>query len=415
MLVDGTIHSPSEPHAEAMFVQDGVIAWIGSPETAGRLADSQHIRQELDRALVTPAFVGRMERALDEVTAEEVTAALDGVAGLGWGVLRLVLSLPVTELLEKPHQTRSHLIEALEAAVWHPLVVYPAVRLTGFDAGQHGGAGGPGTLVSEAMRMLSGVDDTAGSPVSMELDLAELGGTTRQERTDRLAGVSAAVARGSRQLLLDVTQVPPQDVTATVTAVRRQLRERSATPRPDLPTVLVGFDSAVPEDWEALIGSATHVMLLAPGNLGCALSVGIPTSVAPPETASPWRLVAAHAHHPEKAVSVRAAFNAQTRGAHRSLPGTGPGGAGLVGAGLGGQLDHGAPATFAVWEVESLAVQAPDSRTAAWSTDIRARTPLLPYIEQDHESGRLPQLRATVVGGVEVHGTADAPGSRRAQ
>lgn len=406
MLVDGTIHSPSEPHAEAMFVQDGVISWIGSPETAGRLADSQHIRQELDRALVTPAFVGRLDRRLADVAAAEVVAALDGVARLGWGVIRMVLSLPVTELLENPDETRTHLIEALEAASEHPLIVCPAVRLTGFDTAQHCGTGGQDTLVSEAMRVLIGVDDAAGSPVSVEVDLAELGGRTSQEQIDRLAGVSAAVARGSRQLLLDVAQVPAQDVTATVTAVRRQLRERSATPRPDLPTVLVGFDSALPEDWEALIGSATHVMLLGPGNLGCALSVGIPTSVAPPETESPWQLVAAHAHHPEKAVSVRAAFNAQTRGAHRSLPGTGPDGAGLVGAGLGGQLDHGSAATYAVWEVESLAVQAPDSRTAAWSTDIRARTPLLPYIEQDHESGRLPQLRATVVAGVEVHGTA---------
>lgn len=70
------------------------------------------------------------------------------------------------------------------------------------------------------------------------------------------------------------------------------------------------------------------------------------------------------------------------------------------------QLDPGARASYAIWEVDSLAVQTPDSRTAAWSTDVRARTPLLPYLDGQ----TLPRLISTVIDGVEV-----APSDPRAE
>ena len=101
------------------------------------------------------------------------------------------------------------------------------------------------------------------------------------------------------------------------------------------------------------------------------VAAGVPLafgSDAPVIPLGPWEAVRAAAFHhvPEHRISVRAAFAAHTRGGWRA--------AGLT----GGVLAVGMPASFAIWDVEELVVQAPDSRVAAWSTDPRSGTPGLP-------------------------------------
>ncbi|WP_139827536.1 hypothetical protein [Nesterenkonia sp. PF2B19] len=424
LLVDGTIHSTAEPYAEAMLVQDGLISWIGAPESAEHVIRGDHERQELDRGLVAPAFVGRVDSDLRALNASAVATLLDEAAAHGQGALRLVLDV-TTASLEGDPGTRTRLVEVLKAAYWHPVVAFPVVRLTGLAADvptSDGGAGqeglpGPAQKIQRLIALVEHCDDAAGAPVGIELSLGEISGgvlpagsavspETHEHIVDHLVEVSAPLAEASRQMLLDVAGHAPDAVAAVVVDTRRRLQERRTTPRPDRPTVLVDFDSARRADWEALVGTAHHVLMRAPGHLGLALSAGIPTSVAPGADVDPWAMVATHVHRSEAAVSVRAAFNAQTRAAHRSLPA--PDGLGPGTAGLAAQLAPGAVATYTVWEVESLAVQTPDARTAAWSTDARARTPLLPFLGTAAEPAALPRLRATVVSGVEVHGTADA-------
>ena len=68
----------------------------------------------------------------------------------------------------------------------------------------------------------------------------------------------------------------------------------------------------------------------------------------------------------------------------------------------------GAPASYAVWDVDAdLVVQAPDGRVAAWSTDPRAGVPGLPDMRA---SAPVPTCRQTTVRGRVVH-DADTPGS----
>ena len=67
-----------------------------------------------------------------------------------------------------------------------------------------------------------------------------------------------------------------------------------------------------------------------------------------------------------------------------------------------GQLVPGAPASFAVWEVEELMVQVADSRVQSWSTDPRARTPLLPALD----TGKDPVCLQTVREGRELFAAA---------
>ncbi|PRY18122.1 hypothetical protein CLV37_101366 [Kineococcus rhizosphaerae] len=121
---------------------------------------------------------------------------------------------------------------------------------------------------------------------------------------------------------------------------------------------------------------------------GVPLAFGSDTPVTP---FAPWAAVRAAAFpaEEERAVSVRAAFLAHTRGGHR-----------LAGRGHPGVLRPGAPATYAVWDVADLVVQAPDRRLSGWSTDARSGTPGLPDLEPGAPE---PVCRRTVVDGQVVH------------
>jgi predicted amidohydrolase YtcJ len=120
---------------------------------------------------------------------------------------------------------------------------------------------------------------------------------------------------------------------------------------------------------------------------GVALALG---SDAPVTPLDPWGTLRAAVGHRTRGsgLSARAAFAAHTRGGWRA--------AGVDGA---GELVPGAPATFAVWEVDGeLVVQAPDERVAGWSTDPRSGIAGLPDL-----TGPDPRCRATIVAGMIVH------------
>ncbi|MFJ3959117.1 amidohydrolase [Arthrobacter sp. NPDC090010] len=120
---------------------------------------------------------------------------------------------------------------------------------------------------------------------------------------------------------------------------------------------------------------------------------GIPLafgSDAPVTPFRPWESIRACLEHhaPEQRISARAAFIGHTRAGWRAVRDTNP---------LNGQLVPGAPANYAVWEVEELMVQVADERVASWSTDPRARTPMLPALD-----GTQPRCLQTVADGQEL-------------
>ena len=121
---------------------------------------------------------------------------------------------------------------------------------------------------------------------------------------------------------------------------------------------------------------------------GMTVALGSDTPVTP---FAPWEAVrACIAHHDERQrISARSAFLAHTRGGWRA-------------AGLDdrGYLDLGLPATFAIWKVGDLVVQAPDDRIQTWSTDPRSGTPGLPDLSPGAPA---PECLRTVVRGRTVH------------
>ncbi|MFG1813964.1 amidohydrolase [Kribbella sp. NPDC049174] len=105
-----------------------------------------------------------------------------------------------------------------------------------------------------------------------------------------------------------------------------------------------------------------------------------------------WEAVRAAAFHHEQGqrITVRAAFQAHTRGGWRA--------AGIDDAGV---LAPGTAATYAIWESDAeLVVQTPDSRVAAWSTDPRAGVPVLPDLS---DNAPVPTCQRTAVGGRIVY------------
>ena len=119
---------------------------------------------------------------------------------------------------------------------------------------------------------------------------------------------------------------------------------------------------------------------------GVPLALGSDSPVTPFD---PWGAVAAAVHHhqPQHRISARAAFRAHTRGGWRAARDVSS----------AGEIRLGAPASLAIWRVGELAVQAPDGRVAAWSTDPRSGTPLLPALGPDHA---VPVCLRTIRDGV---------------
>ncbi len=124
---------------------------------------------------------------------------------------------------------------------------------------------------------------------------------------------------------------------------------------------------------------------------GSFYAAGVPIcfgSDSPVTALRPWASVRAclQHHNPAEQISARAAFLGHTRAGWRAARYRNP---------MAGQLVPGAPASFAVWEVEELMVQVADGRVQSWSTDPRARTPLLPALD----TGTDPQCLRTVRDG----------------
>ncbi|GAB3167341.1 amidohydrolase [Myceligenerans halotolerans] len=94
----GVVHSAADPFAEAILVDDGVVAWLGANDTADGLAARADRVVELDGALVTPGFVdshvhiletGLAMDAIDLSASAGVRSLADALEALAAGARRL--------------------------------------------------------------------------------------------------------------------------------------------------------------------------------------------------------------------------------------------------------------------------------------------------------------------------------------
>ncbi|MCB4207516.1 amidohydrolase [Arthrobacter sp. UM1] len=198
-----------------------------------------------------------------------------------------------------------------------------------------------------------------------------------------IVGQRAFAARGHR---LEHAEMTDDDALARMLAL---FLTSSAQP---------GFDAAwgrPGELYDQRLGDRRLTMnrFASMSRLGVPMAFGSDAPVLAPD---PWGQVKAAMDHsnPAESVTARAAFNAHTRGAWRALNRHASGGP-RHGE---GQLVPGAPASFAVWEIEQLAIQAPNPTASAWSTDPRSRVPMLPALDTDS----MPRALRTVSDGVTI-------------
>jgi predicted amidohydrolase YtcJ len=100
---NGVVHSAADPFAEALLVDDGVVSWLGSEDTAAGLAARADRVIDLDGALVTPGFVDAHAHVLETGLALEsvdlspeagVTSLVDALHALHAASARLAADDP---------------------------------------------------------------------------------------------------------------------------------------------------------------------------------------------------------------------------------------------------------------------------------------------------------------------------------
>lgn len=327
VFLDGSVYSPVDPFATALVMNEGAVEWVGQDAGARSILDESMQSIELGGALVVPTF-SLAAAAVSSV--EDAKELLSVCRSQGYGEVNLFskhnfLSEDATgsELKINTYLSAEALLNPSELPTNIKGVYFTEDSLKHLSLL---------TVAVEHQLIVSGAFTTSSS-VKVFLDkVSSLEPLDRLRIAPRLDGIFSL-----EDDLIDVA---------------RSLH------------VTLGFSS----DYASAGDSLSRAL-----SSGAAVTLG--SDPLAKTAAFGWDLVSDAVNAPEhQAISARAAFQALTRGVQRANGVSSP---------LGGQLVPGAPANFALWNVTELMVQTPDSRISAWSTDPRARTPLLPALSPD--------------------------------
>lgn len=370
LLHHGIVHSPTDPYATALIVEAGTVAWLGGDDTAAAFLRDGMAEQDLDGAVLTPLFV------------DPLASSAAGAPARGIGLVTVLRDWDGDRTLREGGDGTG----------------LPAAS----DAPDHEATGAPEAVAVVEYRPLRQSDaEQADRPSAGVWIAADALGSEELEQA-----VVAAVEAGEQVYLVPSDLADPAAVQAAQTASLAALRAaEKACGIPAIgrtrPRLAVGAPlTGEEEHFLAGLSASVTALVDAEGHtaapVGGLLAGAVPVCLSLAADANPWAAVRAALHHPdtEQGVSARAAFTAATRTGLRALSDT-P----AARVDLPARLAVSAPATFGVWEADAVTVQAPDGRVAAWSTDTRAGTPLLPCLDAGED---LPRLRAAWIDGREV-------------
>lgn len=369
LLHHGIVHSPSDPYATALILEAGTITWLGGDDTAASFLRDGMSEQDLDGAVVVPLFV------------DPLSSGAAGAAARGVGLATVLRGWEGDRTLRGGAQPADAPDTAPAAAT---------------DAAEE--------VSTVEYRALEEADGGPAAGVWIAADA--LGDSALEE------AVVTAVRAGEQVYLVPSDLADPASVAAAQAGSLAALRAaEKACGIPAIgrtrPRLAVGGPLSAEEEHflAGLAASVTAVVDAAgrtAGPVGSLLAGAVPVCLSLAGDPNPWAAVRAALHHPEpeQGVSARSAFTAATRTGLRALSDT-P----ASRVGLPARLAVSEPATFGVWEADAVTVQAPDGRVAAWSTDTRAGTPLLPSLDRGED---LPRLQACWIDGRELTGRASA-------
>ena len=368
IFVDGSVYSPVDPYATAMLVEDGFVRWVGSDSGARSIADESATITELDGALLTPTFA----RALAPVAGKKAPEILDYLQtyrAAGYHTHTLLAGME-----DVPDLVSALSYYSAEHGV-------PDIRLilnaTGVETDELISAIKALRPLTEGERAVKGLQlvgiFVAPTEAPAAAQVAENAALLLS--IDASTSFAALAARKNRPWLsirLDAATSTPQD------PITDEHLTQLAEARINL-----GLSVCEPEEDETANDTVQALLAHAGGEeresvasvarranaTGTSIALGSDTQLYAPGA---WPLIHELVNN-EHGISARSAFAALTRGVYRLAHEENP---------FTGQLTPDTPAYVAQWRVEALMVQAPDSRVASWSTDPRARIPLLPVLEK---------------------------------
>ncbi|GAA3694416.1 amidohydrolase [Zhihengliuella alba] len=244
-----------------------------------------------------------------------------------------------------------------------------------------------GSLGSRTAALSHDYSDAPGESGTLMLDADQV---ARHLVACTEAGLQAAfhvIGDGAARVLAEGLRIAMRQVGAErLQALRHRVEHAEMIDDDVLGSLLeAGFTASMQPGFDARWGGpgGLYEQRLGPeratgmNQIGRLLAAGVPVclgSDAPVLPIDPWASVKAclELSDASSRISARAAFVASTRAGYRAAG---------VDVPFAGQLVPGAAATFAVWSASELMVQTPDSRVAAWSTDARAGTPMLPALD----------------------------------
>lgn len=338
---DGSVYSPVDPYASAMVLTDAAVDWVGSDAGADSIYDNSMHKVELEGDLLTPAFFhgGAVIHSQDELDTLSERLLHAGYAS--------------TSLFVPQSALKSINLSASPLHTFVYAIVSSTEDMKQLVAGIHGvqvrGTAVDFTsLLQEALQQHLKVSFAPQDDSAIEKFLSALATFSEIDRfqlAPRLDGITS--------------------ITSEYIGAARDLG------------VAVGFSTQLAENDSSIREAVAD---------GAVVFLG--SDINQESSALGWELALTHVvrTNPEEQISARATFNAMTRGVFRAVGESNP---------TFGQLGPQAMADVARWKVTELMVQTADDRVTAWSTDPRARIPLLPVLEKDN----LPELVDLLIAG----------------
>ena len=343
ILLNGSIYTPADPYATAILTEHGTVRWAGSDAGARSITDNTMETIDLNGRLVTPTFTRALAPVTGKTTAEILTY-LTTAHHAGYH----------THTLTTDPNTLQPLIEAAQQFTITHTTTDLRILLTNTP---------PHALTETITHTRETLNGTPLTLVGLHANTP----TEAQHLADTAAQTQLTLCINAHPHLTQAAAAA-QTIRRTHPHLTLRLDTIKTTPEETLND----------QELQALANSRISLGLQTTAENADlarhANTIGTPISIgSDPTLDAPlgWQAVKIFATAPH-GISARSAFAALTRSPHRALADANP---------FAGQLAPDTPANLAIWNVTELMVQAPDSRVASWSTDPRARIPLLPALD----------------------------------